>query len=125
LEAASSIDLCENEQDEMNQMIENSDRGITLNKGLAWTVASALVCAGLWVGTEVATLRTEARNLTQVINAMRLDLNASDAEASALANRVRANETGLARQDERFSLILSSLNKIDGRLERLEYKKEP
>lgn len=109
----------------MNQMIENSDRGITLNKGLAWTVASALVCAGLWVGTEVATLRTEARNLTQVINAMRLDLNASDAEASALANRVRANETGLARQDERFSLILSSLNKIDGRLERLEYKKEP
>jgi hypothetical protein len=125
LEAASSIDLCENEQDEMNQMIENSDRGITLNKGLAWTVASALVCAGLWVGTEVATLRTEARNLTQVINAMRLDLTASDAEASALANRVRANETGLARQDERFSLILSSLNKIDGRLERLEYKKEP
>ena len=38
-------------------MIENSNRGITLNKSLAWTVACGLVGAGLWVGIQVATLR--------------------------------------------------------------------
>ncbi len=45
-------------------MIENSDRGITLNKSLAWIVACGLVGAGLWVGIQVATLRGEAAGLS-------------------------------------------------------------
>ena len=102
-------------------MIENSDRGITLNKSLAWTVACALVAAGLWVGLEVAYLRSEATNLSKTIEELSTDLNKSDTQQSALANRVRANENGLARQDERLSLILTTLNKIDDRLERMEF----
>ncbi|KJZ24087.1 hypothetical protein [Tritonibacter mobilis] len=101
-------------------MIENSDRGITLNKSLAWTVACALVGAGLWVGIQVATLRGETAGLSQTINGLRVDLTASEARQAALTSRVRANETALARQDERLSLILSTLNKIDNRLERME-----
>ena len=101
-------------------MIENSDRGITLNKSLAWTVACGLVGAGLWVGLQVATLRGETTALSQTINGLRVDLTASEARQAALTSRVRANETALARQDERLSLILSTLNKIDNRLERME-----
>ncbi|WP_170420086.1 hypothetical protein [Ruegeria arenilitoris] len=101
-------------------MIENSDRGITLNKSLAWTVACGLVGAGLWVGIQVATLRGEAAGLSQNINGLRVDLTASEARQAALTLRVRANETVLASQDERLSLILSTLNKIDNRLERME-----
>ncbi|MFP3383219.1 MULTISPECIES: hypothetical protein [Tritonibacter] len=101
-------------------MIENSDRGITLNKSLAWTVACGLVGAGLWVGLQVATLRGETESLAQTINGLRVDLTASEARQTALTGRVRANETSLARQDERLSLILSTLNKIDNRLERME-----
>ena len=101
-------------------MIENSDRGITLNKNLAYTVAVGLVGAGLWVGMEVATLRGVTTNLAQTIDGLRVDLNASEAQQNALSSRVRANETGLARQDERLSLILTTLNKIDNRLERME-----
>ncbi|WP_065321327.1 hypothetical protein [Tritonibacter mobilis] len=101
-------------------MIENSDRGITLNKSLAWTVACGLVGAGLWVGIQVATLRGETATLSQTINGLRADLTASEARQAALTSRVRANETALARQDERLSLILSTLNKIDNRLERME-----
>jgi len=101
-------------------MIENSDRGITLNKSLAWTVASALVIAGLWVGGQVASLRGETEVLSQAINSLRVNINAAEARQTALTVRVRATETSLARQDERLSLILSALNKIDTRLERME-----
>ncbi len=101
-------------------MIENSDRGITLNKSLAWTVACGLVGAGLWVGVQVATLRGETEGLAQTINGLRVDLTTSEARQTALTVRVRANENSLARQDERLSLILSTLNKIDNRLERME-----
>lgn len=101
-------------------MIEQSDRGITLNKGLGWTVACGLVSAGLWVGVEVATLRGQTVQLTASIDALRVDVAASEARENALTARVRANETGLARQDERLSLILTTLNKIDNRLERME-----
>ncbi|WP_065328169.1 hypothetical protein [Tritonibacter mobilis] len=101
-------------------MIENSDRGITLNKSLAWTMACGLVGAGLWVGIQVATLRGETAALSQTINGLRVDLTTSEARQAALTSRVRANETALARQDERLSLILSTLNKIDNRLERME-----
>ena len=41
------------------RMIENSDRGITLNKQLAWTIGVGLICAGLYVGLTIATLSTQ------------------------------------------------------------------
>jgi hypothetical protein len=69
---------------------------------------------------EVATLRGETAGLSQTINGLRVDLTASEARQVSLTSRVRANETALARQDERLSLILSTLNKIDNRLERME-----
>lgn len=101
-------------------MIEQSDRGVTLNKQLAWTVACGLVGAGIWVGMQVAGLSRDTQQLSASINTLRGELAASEAREAALASRVRANETGLARQDERLSLILSALSKIDGRLERME-----
>ena len=36
-------------------MIESSDRGITLNKQLAWTIGGGLIGAGLYVGLTIAT----------------------------------------------------------------------
>ncbi len=40
-------------------MIESSDRGITLNKQLAWTIGVGLIGAGLYVGLTIATLSTQ------------------------------------------------------------------
>lgn len=101
-------------------MIENSDRGITLSKGLAWVMVVGLLSAGIKLGAQMAELRGETSTLSQTINGLRVDLTASEARQVALASRVRANENALARQDERLSLILSTLNKIDTRLERME-----
>ena len=44
---------------ESRQVIENSDRGITLNKQLAWTIGGGLIGAGLYVGLTIATLSTQ------------------------------------------------------------------
>lgn len=93
--------------------IENSDRGITLNKSLAWTVASVLVGAGLWVGVQVATL-------TEGVQGLRRDMSAISQTQTEQGARIRSNETGIARQDERMALILSTLGRIDSRLERME-----
>ena len=41
------------------QRIENSDRGITLNKQLAWTIGGGLIGSGLYVGLTIATLSTQ------------------------------------------------------------------
>ena len=68
----------------------------------------------------MATLRGETGVLAQTINELRVNLTTSEARQTALTVRVRANETSLARQDERLSLILTTLNKIDNRLERME-----
>ena len=40
-------------------MIESSDRGITLNKNLAWTIGCGLIGSGLYVGLTIATLSTQ------------------------------------------------------------------
>jgi hypothetical protein len=36
--------------------IENDNRGITLNRSLAWTVGTGLIGAGLYVGFTIASL---------------------------------------------------------------------
>ena len=40
-------------------MIESSDRGITLNKNLAWTIGGGLIGSGLYIGLTIATLSTQ------------------------------------------------------------------
>ncbi len=86
-------------------MIENSDRGITLNKTLAWSVACGLIGAGLYVGITVATLATSLDNLsTQLIEGQRA--------ANAVEVRVRALETSAAGDAVQFRNIYSAIDDI-------------
>lgn len=86
-------------------MIENSDRGVTLNKSLAWTIGSALVGAGLYVGLNMATLTT------------RLDEVASKADVAyrdraELEVRVRSLENVQAQTGARFDSLFQSLQEV-------------
>lgn len=38
--------------------ITNEDRGVTINKSLAWTMIAGLIGAGLWLGTELSGTKT-------------------------------------------------------------------
>ncbi|OOY15380.1 hypothetical protein BMI85_16055 [Thioclava sp. DLFJ4-1] len=89
--------------------MENSDRGITLNKSLAWSILGSLVGAGIFIGMNLAGLEKTS------------DDNKTLSRANEI--RIRAIETQQARQDEKFNNILGYLTRIDARLERIEQGK--
>ena len=97
----------------MTQRIENSDRGLTINKGLAWTIGSSLVAAGLYVGITVA-------DLSGKIDSISGDSESAAQSIAGLDNRIRALEIGRGRDDERFNNILEFMARMDSRLERIE-----
>lgn len=92
--------------EDIRPRIENSDRGITLNKTLAWTILGTLVMAGIFIGSNLTGLQQTSGD------------NKKLAEANEV--RIRALENQQARQDEKFSNILQFMARIDARLERIE-----
>lgn len=94
-------------------MIENSDRGITINKGLAYTMVAGLVSFGFYFGTTIS----DVQQSIQVLDG-RLSSQATSSNGREM--RIRTLETDASRFDERVSNILGLLSRIDGRLERIE-----
>lgn len=92
--------------------INNDDRGITLNKPLAWTIGCTLVGAGLWVGVQVSTLTTVVSSLADGMDTARNERNALD-------QRLRSLENRSARDEQRYSDMLRILSRIEQRLEDL------
>ena len=97
-------------------MIENSDRGLTINKGLAWTIVSGLVAAGIWVGIQTATLSSGIEalqdDLTAAIQSQVVEENRRD----ALAARVRSLEAKSAARDASYDHLSRSLNDLKTKL---------
>lgn len=89
----------------MKQHIENSDRGLTINKSLAWTMACGLIGVGLYLGTGMATLSSGLSQIQEATDA------ASTARLS-LEVRVRALENESARSVARFEGFSRSLDEI-------------
>lgn len=87
------------------QMIENSDRGITLNKTLAWTIGVGLILAGIYVGTQVATL---SRGLDEMA---RTAVSATQSRAQ-LDSRVNALEISAGQSRVQFDTLYKSLQEI-------------
>lgn len=86
-------------------MIENSDRGITLNKGLAWTVSTGLIGAGLYVGLTIAHLTATLDNQNDQIS------EARDSRTN-IEVRVRALENGAAGTAVQFRNLSSGLEEV-------------
>jgi len=74
-------------------MIENSDRGITVNKALAWTIVSGLLAGGFFMGSELASTKA-------ILTEMKLSSEASRLEIKRVTDgidtRLRAVETSRA-----------------------------
>lgn len=97
----------------MSKFIENSDRGITLNKSLAWTVAVGLLTGGGWVGIQVTT----ATNGMQTLAARQVE---DRAEIRANSQRISEIRSQSDRADERLQSIDRRLQALDPRLLRIE-----
>ena len=87
------------------QMIENSDRGITLNKSLAWTMLSAFAVLIWWGGSTLAGLQDATRTLTAA-------LIENKAAIISVEMRVRALENTQSRVDAQFGAMRESLSEI-------------
>ena len=93
-------------------MIEQSERGITINKALAWTMlvsASGLIW---WGGGTLASLQAAADRLTAALTETREMIMADRANSAQLEARVRVLENSATRQDTRFDALSLSINEL-------------
>lgn len=98
------------------RLIENSDRGITLNKQLAWTMLVALIGAVWWGGSTVTGLQSSTNNLVLAVGETRALIAAERQAATALEARIRSLETTSTRQDARFDALSRSLDEMKASL---------
>ena len=92
-------------------MIENSDRGITLAKPLAWSILVSVVGAVWFGGSTVASLSQSTQSVIATLSAMQ-------ATSTQVEVRVRALENNASRQDARFEGLKQSLDEVkDGQRE--------
>lgn len=84
---------------QMTQMIENSERGITLPKSLAWVILVGFLTGGVWIGTQV----TDAK-----------------AGIKALSDRQVEDRGAIKSNTEEINNLRSSTARIDQRLTGIE-----
>ena len=102
-----------------HQMIENSDRGLTINKGLAWTILSSFLIGGMWVGIQVNSSSTGLQTIAERQNEDRAEIR----ENRAAINDLRSSN---ARIDQRLGGIENSLSKTETNVsEILRYLRGP
>lgn len=96
-----------------SRQIETSDRGITITKSLAWTLATGLIAGGIWLGSNVASLITKMDEFSAVAYSAAL-------ERKEVEVRVRGLEVRDARAQEQYLSILAILSRIDNKFTQLE-----
>lgn len=92
--------------------IENSERGITLNKSLAWTMLAALVGLVWYGGTTVARLSHTLDTQTAALSELRAALATDRGTTMALESRIRALEQGSVRLDVRLDAMVAVIEEI-------------
>lgn len=100
----------------MGKVIENSDRGLTINKGLAWTVLSALVLAGVWVGTQTATMSSGIRELQGDLDQAVSQVTVEADKRDRLAARVRSLEAKSAARDASYAHLSRGMQDLQSQL---------
>lgn len=93
-------------------MIENSDRGLTIAKPLAWSILVALVGGGIWVGSQIGVLAEVQRQV-----------DANRGQIAELRAIQAAAAVDGARSAEKVSAILDGVRRIEVRLDRLEQER--
>lgn len=77
--------------------IQSDERGVTLNKSLAWTVVVGLLMAGIWMGTVTSSTSAAVQNLKEALADQNSDNlrgdSANRGERRELDGRLRVMET--------------------------------
>ena len=93
-------------------MMENNERGITINRALAWTMLVSVTGLIWWGGGTLASLQGAADRLTSALTETREMIVAERASAAQLEARVRVLENSVTRQDVRFDALSVSISEL-------------
>ena len=93
-------------------MFEHNDRGITINKALAWTMLVSVTGLVWWVGGTLASLQGAADRQTSALMETREMIVAERASSAQLEARVRTLENSATRQDVRIHALSVSINAL-------------
>ena len=96
-------------------MIENNERGITINKALAWTMLVSVAGLIWWGGGTLASLQSAADRLTSALIETREMIVAERANSAQLEAHARVLENSATRQDTRFDALSLSINELKHR----------
>lgn len=90
-------------------MIENSERGITVNKTLAWAMVVGLVTGGLGVGRELGQTKTLLTEIKSASEASRIEMRVVTSDIDA---RLRAVETNRASDASEIRAVQREVNNL-------------
>jgi len=93
-------------------MIENNERGININKALAWTMLVSVTGLVWWGGGTLASLQSAAGRLTSALTETREMIVAERTNSAQLGARVRALENSATRQDVLIDALSLSINEL-------------
>jgi hypothetical protein len=93
-------------------MTETAERGITINKALAWTMLVSVIGLIWWGGGTLASLQGAVDRLTSALTDTREMIMAERASSAQLGARVRVLENSATRQDVRFDALSLSINEL-------------
>ena len=93
-------------------MFEQNERGITINKALAWTMLVSVTGMIWWGGGTLASLQGAADRLTSALTETREMIMAERASSAQLEARVRTLENSATRQDVRFDALSLAINEL-------------
>jgi uncharacterized protein YlxW (UPF0749 family) len=93
-------------------MIENSERGVTLNKSLAWTILVTLIGGGIWIGTQV----TDAKNGVDMLQARQAEDRQDISQNTSAVNTL---QSGAARLDQRLISIEQGQRRTEDKIDTL------
>ena len=103
--------------------IENSDRGITLSKSLAWSMLAFVAGGGFWVGVTLSNLTSQSQNTAEAVVGLQTTLANERAARASLASRIESLERGAARDDQRLQNIEAGVSRITAWIDRQEVQR--
>jgi len=93
-------------------MIENSERGVTLSKSLAWTILVTVIGGGIWIGAQV----TDANNGVDTLQARQAEDRQDISQNTSAVNALRS---GAARLDQRLISIEQGQRRTEDKIDTL------
>lgn len=92
-----------------SEMIEPTEHGIHIEKGLAWTILVAILGAGFFIGMTVAGLRGDVKLITAELARLDAVTGANAGNIDLLRRDQQAAQVIAARSDEQFKAILERI----------------